>query len=82
MQSCSVNICADNQVPFTQDRFLSNKENKIGLIKFLSLHFQEEGIYVINCPGDADSTIVKVALGIAQKNTGIMYKGCSTRDNR
>ena len=26
VQSCSVHICADNQVPFTQDRFLSNKE--------------------------------------------------------
>ena len=40
-QSCKVNICADNQVPFTQDRFLSNTENKVGLIKFLSLHLQE-----------------------------------------
>ena len=69
-QSCNVNICADNQVPFTQDRFLSNTENKVGLIKFLSLHLQEEGISIINCPGDADSTIVETALEIAQKNLG------------
>ena len=69
-QSCNVNICADNQVPFTQDRFLSNTENKVGLIKFLSLHLQEEGISIINCPGDADSTIVETAREIAQKNLG------------
>ena len=57
-------------MPFTQDRFLSNTENKVGLIKFLSLHLQEEGIYIINYPGDADSTIVKTALEIAQKILG------------
>ena len=44
-QSCNVSICADNQVPFTQDRFLSNTENKVGLIKFLSLHLQEFGAF-------------------------------------
>ena len=69
-QSCNVNICADNQVSFTQDRFLSNTENKVGLIKFLSLHLQEEGISITNWPGDADNTIVETALEIAQKNLG------------
>ena len=69
-QSCNVNICADNQVSFTQDRFLSNTENKISLIKFLSFHLQEEGISIINCPRDANSTIVETALEIALKNLG------------
>ena len=69
-QSCNANICADNQVLFTQDRFLGNTENKVGLIKFISLHLKEEGISIISCPGDADSTIVETALETAQKNLG------------
>ena len=57
-------------MPLTQDRFLSNNDSKVGLSKFLSLHLQEEGISIINSPGDANSTIVETALEIAQKNLG------------
>ena len=69
-QSCNVTIHADNQVPFTQDRFLSNIQNKAGLIEFLSQHLQEAGFCIINCPGDADSTVVTTALEAARKNSG------------
>ena len=53
---------------FTQDRFLSNMENKVNFINFLSQHLIQSGYSTINCQGDADSTIVKTALDIA--NTG------------
>ena len=69
-QSSTVNINAENHVPFTQDRFLSNTENKSGLIAFLSLHLKRRGFIVVNCPGDADATIVKNALRYAKGNSG------------
>ena len=59
-QSSTVNINEENHVPFTQDRFLSNTENKSSLIAFFSLHLKRRGL--INCPDDADATIVKNAL--------------------
>ena len=65
---CSFN--AENYVPFTQDRFLSNTENKSGLIAFLSLCLKRRGFIVISCPGDADPTIVKNALRYAKRNSG------------
>ena len=67
-QSCNVDIHEENPVPFTQDRFLSNTENKANFINFLSQHLIQSGYSIINCPGDADSTIVKTALDMA--NTG------------
>ena len=69
-QSCNVNICADNQVPLTQGRFLSNTVNKADLIELLSLNLKEAGFSIVNCTGDADSTIVETALADAQKNLG------------
>lgn len=68
-QSCNVEIHPNNQVPFTQDRFLSNTANKSSFIDFLSGNLLESGIHVINCPGDADSTIVQVALDVANQKT-------------
>lgn len=35
-QSCNVDIHQENPVPFTQDRVLSNTENKANFINFLS----------------------------------------------
>ena len=55
-------------MPFTQDRFLSNTENKANFINFLSQHLIQSGYSTINYPGDADSTIVKTALDMV--NTG------------
>ena len=42
-QSSNVNIHAENHAPFTQDRFLSNTENKAGLVRFLT-SFKRRGI--------------------------------------
>ena len=61
-QSCMVDIHKDNPVPFTQDRFLSNTENKANFVKFLSNHLKQTGFDSVDCPGDADSTIVKTGL--------------------
>ena len=65
-ESCDVIISAETKVPFTQDRLLSNTENKSSFIKFLSSKLQEWNVNVVNCPGDADSTIVKTALQYAK----------------
>ena len=46
----------------TQARFVSNTEqHKAGLIECLSLRLEVVGFCVVNCSGDADSTIVKTA---------------------
>ena len=65
-QSCMVDIHKENPVPFTQDRFLSNTENKANFVKFLSNHLKQTGFDTVDCPGDADSTIVKTGLEIAR----------------
>ena len=61
-QSSTVNINAENHVPFTQDHFLGNTENKSGMTEFISVHLKRKGFIVINCPDNADTTIVKKAL--------------------
>ena len=71
-QSSAVNINAENHVTFTQDCFLSNTENKSGLIALLPLDLKRRGFIVINCPGDADATdatTVKNALRYAKGNS-------------
>ena len=67
-QSCHVEINPENKMPFTQDRYLSNTENKAAFIKFLSIFLKDTGIKIVNCPGDADAVIVKTALALARKN--------------
>ena len=52
-------------VPFTQEKFLSNTNNKVQLIKMLSQYLKDDGNKVINCSGDADSTICHTALDLA-----------------
>ena len=56
---------AEIVVPFTQEKFLSNANNKAQLIKMLSQYLKDDGNMVINCPGDADSTICHTALDLA-----------------
>ena len=63
-----VDINEENSVPFSQDRFLSNTENKANFINFISRHLIKSGYSTINFPGDAHRTIVKTALDMA--NTG------------
>ena len=79
-QSSTVNINAENHVPFTQDRFLSNTENKSGLIPFLSLRLKRRGVIVINCSSDADATIVINALRYAKGNSGAVIVATDDTD--
>lgn len=65
-QSCDVKVNPENQMPFTQERFLSNIANKASFIHFLSDYLLGSGIRVVNCRGDADATIVQTALEIAR----------------
>ena len=52
-------------VPFTQEKIFSNTNNKVQLIKMLSQYLKDDGNKVINCSGDADSTICHTALDLA-----------------
>ena len=55
----------DTIIPFTPEKFLSNTNNKVQLVKKLSQYFKDDGNEVINCSGDADSTICHTALDLA-----------------
>lgn len=69
-QSSFVNIQENNEVPYTQERYFSLKENKIEFIKLLTGHLIGKGIDVINCSGDADCKIVEVALNCSKNENG------------
>ena len=79
-QRSTVNINAENHVPFTQDRFLTNTESKSGLIAFLSFCLKRRGFIVINCSRDADATIVINALQYAKRNSGIVIVATDDTD--
>ena len=65
-QKCpNVDVKEDIIVPFTQEKFLSNTNSKVQLIKMLSQYLKDDGNKVINCSGDADSTICHTALDLA-----------------
>ena len=65
-QTCpDVDVKEDIIVPFTQEKFLSNTSNKVQMIKMLSQYLKDDGNEVINCSGDADSTICHTALDLA-----------------
>lgn len=51
-----------NQCTTTQDRFLSNENNKSQFIALISQYLRNDHQNVINCNGDADTTIVKTAI--------------------
>ena len=65
-------VSVENNVPapYSQEHYLSLKENKIEFIKFLTTHLSTAGINVINCDDDADSTIAKSAITSAKKKKG------------
>lgn len=60
--SLYVDISLYNKIPFSQDRFLTLKQNKKAFIKCLSEFLMEAGVAVRNCTGDADCTVVKEAI--------------------
>ena len=64
-KSPDVDVKEDLIVPFTQEKFLSNTNNKVQLIKMLSQYLKDDGNKVINCSSDADSTISYTALDLA-----------------
>ena len=65
-QKCRyVDMKEDIIVPLTQEKFLSNTNNKVQLIKMLSEYLKEDGNEVLKCSGDADSTICHTALDLA-----------------
>ena len=65
-----VAIANDVPAPYSQEHYLSLKENKIGFIKLLTTHLSTAGINVINCDDDADSTIAQSAIMGAKKKEG------------
>ena len=38
----------------------------------MSIYLREKGVHVVNCTGDADSEIVRVAVNAARHNVGII----------
>ena len=65
-QKCpDVDVKEDIIVPFTQEKFLSNTSNKVQMIKMLSQYLKDDGNEVINCSGDADSTLCHTAMDLA-----------------
>ena len=67
-QCPNVDVIGCNKVPFPQDRFLTNTENKTQFIKFLGIRLEQDGQTVKICTGDADTTIVSTALHEAESN--------------
>ena len=68
--SSFVEIREENEVSFSQDRYLSLIENKINFINFLSTHFFRMGVKVVNCSADADNKIASIALNCAKQKSG------------
>ena len=64
-------ICPDvvlvelNVVRHAKQLFLSNNKNKQQLINLLAKYFEKDGHQIYQCEGDADTTIVDVALRCA-----------------
>lgn len=54
-----------NHCPVTQDRFLSNEKNKSQFIVLVSEYLRNDHQEVINCEGDADTTIIETAINQA-----------------
>ena len=64
----NVDVIGCNKVPFPQDRFMTNDENKTGLIRLLGAKLEQDGQIVKICKGDADATIASTTLERAQIN--------------
>lgn len=64
----NVDVIGRNKVPFPQDRFLTNEENKTHFIAFIGMKLEQDGQTVKICKGDADATIVSTTLEQADSN--------------
>ena len=68
-ETFSERVETKNNNPCTSDRssFFSNYVNKANFVKFLAEKLQKNGFNVIQCPVDADTTIIKTALTVAKE---------------
>lgn len=62
----TVDVIGCNKIPFPQDRFLTNEENKAAFIRLLGSKIEQDGQTVRICKGDADTTIVSTTLEQAE----------------
>ena len=60
-----VDVKEEITVPCSQEKFLSNEENKSRLIKMTSQYLQIDGNTVVTCKEDADAFISATALNLA-----------------
>ena len=65
--SSFIKIEKQNEVTFSQDKYLTLQENKAEVVLFLHNCFLEAGIKSIQCSGDADTTIVNNAIRLCEK---------------
>ena len=65
----NVDVIGCNKVPFPQDRFLANDENKAGFIRLLGEKLEQCGQIVKICKGDADTVIVSTTIEKAELNS-------------
>ena len=71
----NVDVVGCNKVPFPQDRFLTNEENKAAFIRLLGSKVEQDGQTVKICQGDADTTIVSTTLEQAEMSE-VSDHGC------
>ena len=53
----------------SQEKFLSNENNKTSFITLISKYLEEDDQTVIKCDGDADTSIVSAAIRLASPKT-------------
>ena len=65
-------IRAENEVPYSMERFLSNTNNKIQLIALLNDYLSRDGHNVHVCRGDADTKLVSTTLEVSKEFSTIV----------
>ena len=71
--SATIEIKEMNLCVTDRSTFLSNYENKKAFVKCLAAKLRILGFQVFECPYDADTTIVKVALKYSKEQSVIVY---------
>ena len=64
----------------TQEKFLSNKNNKTSIITLISKYLEEDGQVKIQCDGDADPTVVSttISLSSSKRDNSVMVAADDT----
>lgn len=71
--SSTVEVKETNKCPSDRNTFLTNYSNKGEFVKYLASKLRSFGFQVFECPSDADTTIVKVAIEIAKTQDVTVY---------